>query len=88
MTSIVPEISLISLEKQSKEDLVILKDALYDHGFFTITNHNIDLDLLDKSYVVAKEFFDLPEDVKMKYARPNIGGSRGYTPFGLSLIHI
>ncbi len=82
MTSIVPEISLISLEKQSKEDLVILKDALYDHGFFTITNHNIDSDLLDKSYVVAKEFFDLPEDIKMKYARPNIGGSRGYTPFG------
>ena len=38
--------------------------------------------LLDESYTYAKEFFDLPEEIKTQYARPEIGGARGYTPFG------
>ena len=98
MSTIIPEISLVSLQNQSASDLKILKEALNTHGFFTITDHDIDDSLLDESYTCAKEFFDLPEDIKNQYARPEIGGARGYTPFGketalgenvaLSLIHI
>ena len=82
MSTIIPEISLISLQNQSASDLKILKEALNTHGFFTITDHDIDNSLLDESYACAKEFFDLPEDIKNQYARPEIGGARGYTPFG------
>ena len=82
MSSIIPEISLVSLQNQSESDLKILKEALNTHGFFTIIDHEIDDSLLDDSYTYAKEFFDLPEDVKKQYATPEIGGARGYTPFG------
>ena len=82
MSTIIPEISLVSLQNQSESDLKILKEALNTHGFFTIIDHDIDDSLLDDSYKCAKEFFDLPEDVKNQYAKPEIGGARGYTPFG------
>ena len=82
MDTIIPEISLISLQNQSESDLKILKEALNTHGFFTIVDHDIEDELLDDSYCRAEEFFNLPEEIKMKYARPDIGGARGYTPFG------
>ena len=82
MRTVIPEISLVSLQNQSASDLKILKEALNTHGFFTIIDHDIDDSLLDESYTCAKEFFDLPEDIKNQYARPEIGGARGYTPFG------
>ena len=82
MDTIIPEISLVSLQNQSESDLKILKEALNTHGFFTIVDHDIEDELLDDSYCRAEEFFNLPEEIKMKYARPDIGGARGYTPFG------
>ena len=82
MSTVIPEISLVSLQNQSQTDLKKLKEALNTHGFFTIIDHDIDDLLLDESYKYAKEFFDLPEDTKNKYAKPEIGGARGYTPFG------
>ena len=82
MDTIIPEISLVSLQNQSESDLTTLKEALNTHGFFTIIDHDIDDLLLDESYTCAKEFFDLPEEIKTQYARPEIGGARGYTPFG------
>ena len=42
MSTIIPEISLISLQNQSESDLKILKEALNTHGFFTIIDHDID----------------------------------------------
>ena len=82
MSTVIPEISLVSLQNQSESDLKILKEALNAHGFFTIIDHDIDESLLTESYSCAKEFFDLPEDIKNQYAKPEIGGARGYTPFG------
>ena len=63
MRTVIPEISLVSLQNQSASDLKILKEALNTHGFFTITDHDIDDSLLNESYTCAKEFFDLPEDI-------------------------
>ena len=78
MSTIIPEISLISLQNQSESDLKILKEALNTHGFFTIIDHDIDNSLLDDSYKCAKEFFDLPEDIKNQYAKPEIGGAHAF----------
>ena len=41
MSIVIPEISLISLQNQSKSDLKILKEALNTHGFFTIIAENL-----------------------------------------------
>ena len=49
MSSIIPEISLVSLQNQSESDLKILKEALNTHGFFTIIDHDIDDSLLDEN---------------------------------------
>ena len=45
MSTVIPEISLVSLQNQSQTDLKKLKEALNTHGFFTIIDHDID-DLL------------------------------------------
>ena len=68
MDTIIPEISLVSLQNQSESDLRTLKEALNTNGFFTIIDHDIDDLLLDESYTCAKEFFDLPEEIKTQYA--------------------
>ena len=43
MDTVIPEISLVSLQNQSESDLKILKDALNSHGFFTIIDHDIEM---------------------------------------------
>jgi isopenicillin N synthase-like dioxygenase len=53
-----------------------------DIGFVAIKNHLLSDDLEKRLYAACKAFFDLPDDIKMKYARPDIGGQRGYTPKG------
>ena len=50
MSTIIPEISLISLQNQSESDLKILKEALNTHGFFTIIDHDIDSLLQERHY--------------------------------------
>ena len=56
MSTIIPEISLVSLQNQSASDLKILKEALNTHGFFTIIDHDIDDSLWTKVIPVLKNF--------------------------------
>jgi isopenicillin N synthase-like dioxygenase len=51
-------------------------------GFVAVRNHGISNDLIDDLYLKIKEFFALPEEIKLKYNIEGIGGQRGYTPFG------
>ena len=69
---------------QDRDSITIseLKSALTTHGFFTITDHGIADEILAASYVLSKDFFSLPENIKNKYAHPESAGARGYTPFG------
>lgn len=53
--------------------------ALQRYGFFILTDHNVDLALLDQAYDLAAQFFALPDADKRRYAN----GLRGYTPFGV-----
>ncbi len=80
--SLIPRISLDDLSSNNTEATKNLKHALERHGFFSIYDHEIDQSLINKCYAKSKEFFNLDLDIKNKYANPNIGGARGYTPYG------
>lgn len=41
-------------------------DACRDYGFFQVTNHGVSKDAVDKMLEVAKEFFNLPVEEKLK----------------------
>lgn len=51
-------------------------------GFGVLSNHGIDAHVIEKAYLLSKEFFDLPEITKHAYHLKN-KGARGYTPFGI-----
>ena len=72
-------------EDQSRRENFISKvgDSLKDIGFFALKNHGIPIDLIEKSYQRADEFFSLENSVKSKYLQPNISHQRGYTAFGV-----
>ena len=78
----IPKISLKSLNKNDKEAINILSEALSDHGFFVITDHSIPHHLFDKAYEYSKKFFDLEVPIKNSYSFRENAGARGYTPFG------
>ena len=78
----IPEFSFPLIDGRDSETIKALESALTTHGFFTITDHGIDDDLLSSSYSMSKKFFELIEPVKNIYAHPEMGGARGYTPFG------
>ena len=59
-----------------------LGEAYNNIGFVAIKNHGLDKELQDKLYAVIKKFFSLPDDVKSKYEKPEIGFQRGYTGKG------
>tara|TARA_B100000768_G_scaffold181016_1_gene202565 strand:+ start:61 stop:966 length:906 start_codon:yes stop_codon:yes gene_type:complete len=79
---VIPELSYLDIKDGNKEALVELKNALTEYGFFSITDHGLNPELLANSYNLSKEFFDLSVDSKVKYAFPQNAGARGYTPFG------
>lgn len=54
-------------------------------GFAMISDHSIDPALIDKAWTMAKEFFALPEEQKRAYHVADLGGARGYTPFGTEI---
>lgn len=56
--------------------------AFNETGFVTITNHGLSKELIDKLYEQVKALFALPEDVKLKYEKPELAGQRGYTSKG------
>lgn len=56
-----------------------LGKAYEDIGFVALKNHGLDEDIQDKLYEHIRTFFDLTEDEKIKYARPELAGQRGYT---------
>ncbi|MFL2725502.1 MAG: isopenicillin N synthase family dioxygenase [Gammaproteobacteria bacterium] len=79
---VIPELSYIDIKDGNKDALNKLKGALTEYGFFSITDHGLDPDLLKDSYKVSQEFFNLDVDIKNNYAYPENAGARGYTPYG------
>ncbi len=59
-----------------------LGDAYQNIGFVAIKNHGLSSDLQDRLYDSIKSFFSLPDEIKTKYEKPEIGFQRGYTGKG------
>lgn len=59
-----------------------LGDAYQNIGFAAIKNHGLSMDLQDRLYNSIKSFFSLPDEIKTKYEKPEIGFQRGYTGKG------
>jgi len=83
MNKQIPELSFVDIEKGDSNSINILSDALEDHGFFSITEHGLSNDLVDKCYQLSKQFFNLEYEIKNKYSSVGSKGARGYTPKGI-----
>ena len=70
-----------SLRKTAKE----IENACKNIGFFYVKNHQIPQNHLDAVILVMQEFFNLPEEKKMKIYIGNSDVFRGYTPLGKEL---
>jgi isopenicillin N synthase-like dioxygenase len=55
--------------------------ACRDTGFFTVAGHKVAPALVTELLAVAREFFELPVEEKMKYRPPADTQLRGYSPF-------
>jgi isopenicillin N synthase-like dioxygenase len=75
---LIPELSYIDIKDGNKEALAELKNALTEYGFFSITDHGLNPDLLASSYTFSKKFFDLPVEEKSKYAFPQNAGAPAF----------
>jgi isopenicillin N synthase-like dioxygenase len=67
---------------QQQEFISILGNALEAIGFFAVVNHGVDRDLIQRAYQQAEAFFQLPDEVKLRYEDPALNGQRGFTRFG------
>jgi isopenicillin N synthase-like dioxygenase len=59
-----------------------LGQALEAIGFFALTDHGIDAELIQSAYQTAAAVFALPEEVKARYEQVALKGQRGMTRFG------
>src|SRR5271163_3717599 len=53
-----------------------------DIGFFTIVGHGVDPGLVQRTYDVSRDFFDLPMAEKQAIKRPAPEQNRGYNAIG------
>ncbi|KAH8479836.1 hypothetical protein H0E87_030152 [Populus deltoides] len=68
----VPEIPTIDLNDPNPENLVrLIADASKEWGIFQVVNHGIPSDLIAKLQDVGKKFFELPQEEKEVYAKPD-----------------
>ena len=82
-SKIIPELSFKDIEKGDSSSIYLLKDALENHGFFSITEHGLSQELIDKCYKSSQDFFDLDYEIKKTYSSVGSKGARGYTPKGI-----
>ena len=83
MSNLIPELSFKEIEKGDSHSIKLLKDALSNHGFFSITEHGLSQDLVNNCYKSSKAFFDLDYEIKNTYSSVGSKGARGYTPKGI-----
>jgi isopenicillin N synthase-like dioxygenase len=77
------DIASVSLERPLAELADELGRSFAEYGFAVVRDHGIPVDLIARAEEKSREFFALPEAVKMQYHLKGKGGARGYTPFGI-----
>ena len=56
--------------------------ALHRIGFFALTNHGVEQQVIQSAYSAAEAFFALPDETKAQYEIADLKGQRGFTQFG------
>lgn len=59
-----------------------LGESFRETGFAVITDHPISQTVIEDNIKATKAFFALPQTIKKSYYSEQLGGQRGYTPFG------
>ncbi len=77
------QIASVSLERPVTELADELGRSFAEYGFAIVRDHGIPSELIARAEEKSREFFALPEAVKMQYHLKGKGGARGYTPFGI-----
>ena len=77
------DIASVSLARPVTELADELGRSFAEYGFAVVRDHGIPADLIARAEAKSREFFALPEAVKMQYHLEGKGGARGYTPFGI-----
>jgi isopenicillin N synthase-like dioxygenase len=81
----VPPLSLAQFGEDPDGFAAAFGGSFERFGFAVVCDHGIDQALIDRGWALTKAFFDLPADVKAKYAIAGLAGQRGYTPFGVEI---
>lgn len=81
MAKHVPTLDIRRFESDKRAFVAELGAAYREYGFCGISGHGVAESLIHDSYRVFRDFFALPEAVKLEYHLPGTGGARGYTPF-------
>jgi isopenicillin N synthase-like dioxygenase len=83
------EIPAVDLEDFTANDLIAkqhfvetLGNAFQNIGFVAVKNHGLSSTLTESLYDAVKQFFALPEAIKLTYEVEGLGGQRGYTGKG------
>ena len=81
-----PILDLARLESSSPAERAAfieeIRTTAYDLGFFYVTGHGVDQQLIDDTLAVARAFFALPEADKMAIEMVNSPHFRGYNRQG------
>lgn len=56
--------------------------SLNEVGFFYLTNHGLPAEVLNGVFQAARNFFELPDEVKDRVSSSNTSNHRGYFPIG------
>ncbi len=81
MSLSIPTLDISRFESDRENFLKELGAAYEEWGFAGITEHGVDIQVIEDALKISESFFALPTEVKEKYFLDN-GGKRGYTPFG------
>ena len=81
MSNSITRLSLNDLKTDRDRFCQELYLGLREYGFVILRDHGIDKSRLDQAYGYAKQLFELPKHIKLKYDSGS-GGKRGYTAFG------
>ena len=79
----IPTLDIRRFESDREAFVADLGAAYREWGFCGIRGHDVTDELIQGAYNATRDFFALPEAVKMQYHQPGTGGARGYTPFGI-----
>lgn len=77
-----PVIDLEAIQREDAVEIARLRSALHDSGFLYLSGHGFAPELVDRMFLVAREFFALPRADRMAIENIHSPHFRGYTMVG------